>query len=222
MEQALLLFGKVPRPGTVKTRLTPVLSPAEAARLYTAFLQDILRQVVRLDVDVRLYLAPPLPDGGLTGLPPDVTIHEQQGVDLAARLKNAFHHAFNAGYKRAVVLGTDHPTLPLSFVRQAFRSLEDSGGVCIGPTDDGGFYLLGMNALYPQLFEEMSYSHSRVFADTLARAAGTNAYVSVLPKWYDVDTPQDLSRLSADLVEGDVNAPNTDRLMDRFGLQQES
>lgn len=222
MKEALLLFAKVPRPGAVKTRLTPVLSPAEAARLYAAFLQDVLRHVVRLEADVHLFVAPPLPNGQFDGLPQDVQVHEQKGEDLSARLRNGFRYAFDEGYERVVVLGTDHPTLPPAFVRQAFRSLDDSGTICIGPTDDGGFYLLGMNALFSQLFEDMSYSHSRVFADTLARAERTDACVTVLPKWYDVDTPEDLDRLSEDLEADEVDAPNTARLMARFGLEHQS
>lgn len=219
MNQALLLFAKVPRPGSVKTRLTPVLTPSEAARLYTAFLWDTLRHVLRLDVDVRLYLAPPIPDGGIEDLPSEVRLHEQKGDGLAVRLDAAFRETFDAGYERVVVLGTDHPTLPPAFVRQAFRALEDPRSICIGPTRDGGFYLLGMNAMYSRLFEDMSYSHPRVFSETLARADQTSACLTVLPRWYDVDTPEDLDRLRSDLSDSDVDAPNSRQMMAQLGLE---
>lgn len=218
MNAALLVFAKIPRPGTVKTRLTPVLTPAEAARLYTAFLRDTLRQVVRLEVDVRLYLAPPLPDGDLDGVPADVSLHEQAGGKLGARMRGAFQETLYAGYERAVVIGSDHPTLPLSFIRQGYRTIESPESLCVGPTEDGGFYLLGMSSFYPRLFEEMTYSHSRVFADTLARAAGTSAKLTVLPQWYDVDRPQDLDRLLTDLADEGGRAPNTQRIADQLGL----
>lgn len=219
MDQALLLFGKVPRPGSVKTRLTPVLSPSEAARLYTAFLRDTLRQVDRLDVDVLLYAAPPVSEGDFDGLPVNLDVREQEGDGLGARMMNAFRRALGHGYERAVVMGTDHPTLPASFVRQAFQALEEPGSISIGPTDDGGFYLLGLNTVYPELFEDMSYSHARVFSDTLTRADRTDARLTVLPKWYDVDTPRDLDRLCRELTASGGDAPETRRLLSALGLK---
>lgn len=218
MDRSLLLFAKVPRPGAVKTRLTPVLSPSEAARLYTAFLRDTVRKVRQLDADVRLYLAPPLPDDELEGVPSDVSIYDQRGDSLGPRMKYAFQETLDEGFEQVLLMGSDHPTLPLSFVRQGFRALRQDRAVCIGPTDDGGFYLIGMSAFYPQFFEEMSYSHSRVLSDTLARADRTDARITVLPRWYDVDTPQDLGRMCRELTEkGD--APNTRRLVDHLGLE---
>lgn len=220
MNAALLIFAKVPRPGAVKTRLTPFLSPAEAARVYTAFLRDTIRQSRRLSgVDVRLYLAPPLPDDGIDALPTDVSLYEQRGDGLGERMQQAFRETLDNGYNRVVVMGSDHPTLPLSFLREAFRALDESGSVCIGPTEDGGFYLLGMNAFYPQIFQNMTYSHSEVFADTLTRVEHTDAGVTVLPQWYDADRPGDLGRMLSDLDGGTAEAPNTRRISDQLGLQ---
>jgi rSAM/selenodomain-associated transferase 1 len=220
MNAALLVFAKVPRPGDVKTRLTPFLSSADAARLYTAFLRDTIRQSRQLSgADVQLYLAPPLPDGGVDALPADVRLCEQRGDGLGARMRRAFQETLNDGYDRVAVMGSDHPTLPLSFLREAFRALEEPGSVCIGPTEDGGFYLLGMNAFYPQLFVDMTYSHSEVFAETLARARHTDAGVAVLPQWYDADRPDDLRRMLSDLDDGTTEAPNTRRIADQLGLQ---
>jgi hypothetical protein len=219
MHDALLVFAKVPRPGTVKTRLTPVLTPEEAARLYGAFLRDALRLYAALDVDVRLYWAPPLPSDPVDGMPNTVTVHRQEGEGLGARMQNAFRQALNDDYDRAVVVGTDHPTLPASFVRQSFAALETARSVCIGPSEDGGFYLLGMNAHYPQLFEGMTYSHDSVFTDTLARIGTTDARLTVLPRWYDVDTPAALGRLLEDLDDPDVEAPHTRRAVEHLQLQ---
>lgn len=219
MDAALLVFAKVPRPGRVKTRLTPVLSPAEAARLYTAFLRDTIRQVRQLEVDVRLYLAPPLPEGGVDALPTDVRLYEQRGDGLGERMRRAVRETLDDGYDQVVLLGSDHPTLPVSFLREAFGALEEPASICVGPTEDGGFYLLGTNAVYPQLFEEMSYSHSEVFDDTLARAGRTDAGLAVLPPWYDVDRPADLRRMLSDLDEGTAEAPNTRRIADQLELR---
>lgn len=218
MDTALLVFAKVPRPGTVKTRLTPALSPADAARLYTAFLRDTLRAARPLEMAVRLYVAPPLPDNGFDGLPNDVSLHAQSGEGLGARMRTAFADTLRAGYDRALLLGTDHPTLPVPFLKQADHALETTEALCLGPTEDGGFYLVGMSAYYPQLFEDMSYSHPQVFSDTLARADRTNARLTILPPWYDVDTPSDLTRMLADLDQGTADAPNTRRIANQLEL----
>lgn len=209
MDAVLLVFAKVPRPGDVKTRLTPVLTPAEAARLYEAFLTDALALYDTLDVAVRLYLAPPLPDDRPSWVPDGIPVRGQEGTGLGARMLQAFRDAFDDGYDRPVVVGTDHPTLPAAFVRQSFAALEAPCSLCIGPSADGGFYLLGMTDPYPQLFEGMSYSHDSVFADTLARIGTTDAQPTVLPRWYDVDTPAALHRLINDLSDATVPAECT-------------
>jgi hypothetical protein len=218
MPSVLLVFAKVPRPGNVKTRLTPALTPDEAAQLYRSFLQDALDLYAELDIDVRLYLAPPLPEDGLDGIPDRVSVHEQSGDGLGPRMQHAFREAFDDGYERAVVVGTDHPTLPLAFVRQSFDALDAPDALCIGPSEDGGFYLLGMTAAYPQLFEGMTYSHGEVFTDTLARVRTTDAQCTVLPRWYDVDMPAALRRLLDDLEETDVPAPRTRSTVEQLAL----
>lgn len=218
MDAALLVFAKVPRPGDVKTRLTPVLTPDEAAELYRAFLLDALALYAQLEVDVRLYLAPPVPDGPFPDRSPGVSVHRQEGEGLGARMSTAFRDTFDEGARRVSVVGTDHPTLPAAYVRQSFRALTADRSICIGPSEDGGFYLLGMNAYYPQLFEGMTYSHGDVFTDTLARIGTTDARLTVLPRWYDVDTPKALARMLADLEDADVEAPRTRRVVDRLAL----
>lgn len=218
MDQALLLFAKVPRPGAVKTRLTPVLTFSEAAQLYSAFLRDALRQGEQLEADVYLYLSPPLPEDGLDWVPSAVSVREQQGDSLGARMKRAFQDTLNARYERVLLMGTDHPTLPSSFVAQGFQALQTPHSVCLGPTKDGGFYLIGMNRFYPRLFENMSYSHPRVFSQTLARASRTDAHLTVLPRWYDVDGPPDLDRMRSDLEARSAEAPNTRRVLSELGL----
>jgi len=220
MSRALIVFAKVPRPGQVKTRLTPTLTSEEAARLYTAFLRDALRQYTRLDATVRLYVAPPLPEGGFIGVPTGVTVHEQVGETLGARMRHAIRESFEAGHEHLALIGTDHPTLPLSFIEKGFESLIEEPSIAIGPSADGGFYLLAMNASFPVLFEEMQYSHERVFAETLTGAGTTDASLTVLPEWYDVDTPSALARMLADLEETSVEAPNTRRVVDTLNARE--
>ncbi len=209
---ALLVFAKLPEPGAVKTRLTPLLTSAEAAALSEAFLRDGLDAFADLPADVRLYVDAP-PEAIPAGLAPDgVSLHAQRGDGLGARMLNASVEAFVAGYERVVVIGADHPTLPTEFVRLAFEELAEPMRVVLGPSEDGGYYLIGMNEVYPSLFGGMTYSHGAVFAETLARAQAVAA-VSVLPPWYDVDTPAALRRLSDELGRSEGPPQRTRELM---------
>ena len=216
MNDALIVFAKIPQPDKVKTRLTTLLSPEEAAGLYEAFLLDALSSYLSLAADVRLYLGPPVDRVPDTLAIDGVSIHEQSGDGLGARMAHAFVNTFMAGYERAVIIGTDHPTLPLPFVEQAFLLLDEPYTISIGPSEDGGYYLLGMNEFYPQLFQDMSYSHAGVLRDTLERAASTSAETQILPSWYDVDTPNELQRLVADLAISEEDLPHTRAFVERL------
>ena len=206
---ALIVFAKYPVPGKVKTRLIPALGAEGAAQLYTAFLHDAIQQYRTLDVDIRLYLDPPARSLHQAIDLDGITVHHQQGAGLGARMLHAFLESFAVGYESLVIIGTDHPTLPSAFVEQAFVLLRERRQISIGPSEDGGYYLLGMNDFYPLLFEDMTYSHADVFMDTLERAAECQAQVNILPTWYDVDTPAELARLRTDLGANPDQAPTT-------------
>ena len=208
MKKALIVFAKQPVPGAVKTRLTSLLTSEEAARLYQAFLEDALAQYQALDVAVRLYLSPPPTEHPLY-VPEGVVVKAQRGEGLGERMLMAFVESFAAGHEQLVLIGTDHPTLPTAFIEHAFEALAERLSICIGPSDDGGYYLLGMNAFYPQLFEDMLYSHPEVFGETVQRASDTRAKLTILPTWYDVDTPETLLRLVADLERTTEGAERT-------------
>ena len=220
MKDALIVFAKVPTPGAVKTRLCPPLTPEAAADLYAAMLGDALAQYAALGtnahpVAVRLYLPP-----ADTAIAPEIWPEKwtgetfaQTGEGLGARMLRAFAETFAAGFERAVVVGTDHPTLPSGFLRLAFDELAVAGRasdepaaprtVTLGPSDDGGFYAMGLSNLVPALFAGMTYSHADVLTDTLDRAADAGLDVTLLPPWYDVDDADGLARLRADLAAAD-------------------
>ena len=215
---ALVVFAKVPEPGRVKTRLCPPLTPDEAADLYAAFLADALARYARLGAApggpaVRLYAggAPDAPR--LAALVPDgVTVHRQSGGGLGARMLRAVVETMAAGHPAAVVVGTDHPTLPDAFVPLAFEALADPLTAVLGPSDDGGYYLLGLNDVAPDLFD-MAYSHPGVFEDTLGRAVDCGLTPVVLPGHYDVDDGPALQRLAAEWRAGAEVGPRTARAL---------
>ena len=210
---ALIVFAKAPEAGRVKTRLSPALTPADAAALYEAFLRDALDRYARLGAEaggpaVRLYLA-----GDPGDLVPDgVSVHPQRGDGLGERMLRAFVETFAAGHNRAIVVGTDHPTLPDAFFGLTFEALDDPLTAVLGPSDDGGYYLLGLNDIVPDLFD-MDYSHPDVFEDTLERVMEADLTPVVLPPHYDVDDVATLRRLVEEWRGGADTGPRTARML---------
>ncbi|MAQ92217.1 MAG: hypothetical protein CMM84_01610 [Rhodothermaceae bacterium] len=210
---ALIVFAKAPEAGRVKTRLSPALTPADAAALYEAFLRDALDRYARLGAEaggpaVRLYLA-----GDPGDLVPDgVSVHPQRGDGLGERMLRAFVETFAAGHDRAIVVGTDHPTLPEAFFGLTFEALDDPLTAVLGPSDDGGYYLLGLNDIVPDLFD-MAYSHPDVFEDTLERVMEVDLTPVVLPPHYDVDDVATLRRLIEEWRGGADTGPRTARML---------
>jgi rSAM/selenodomain-associated transferase 1 len=219
----LLLFTKPAREGRVKTRLIGDLTPAEAAALHAAFLDDLLdrlREGVReggFELRLAWALDPgeEVPVGPLPGA-------RQEGGDLGERLYRALSGAAReAG--AVMALGSDHPTLPLELVHRAFERVEAGGDVVLGPAEDGGYYLIALRAgaVAPRLFEEIAWSTSQVLAATLDRCRELGLAVELLPQASDVDTPEDLRRLGRRMAEeGDLGCPRTQALLASLGFLQ--
>lgn len=212
----VLLFGKVPRPGQAKTRLAPALGDEGAARLYRAFLADTVALARGTGAEVELWLAGPAAEiGEGTGDPDGITVRRQPDGDLGRRLRHAFEDAFGDGVERAVALGTDHPTLPSDRVEEAFRAARDVD-VGLGPTADGGYYLLALRrSAWPRaevLFRDVPWSTDAVAAVTRRRAREAGLSLRSLEAWYDVDEPDELERLREDVAEGSATARALDRL----------
>ncbi|MGQ0605193.1 MAG: TIGR04282 family arsenosugar biosynthesis glycosyltransferase [Anaerolineales bacterium] len=197
---ALLVIAKRPAPGQTKTRLTPPLTPEQAAELYECFLRDTL-DVVRAVPDVTrlINFAPRDAAEYFARLAPDFGRLPQVGADLGERLDNALTHCLREGFTRAVIMDSDSPTLPAEYLRQAFTALE-AADVVLGPCEDGGYYLIGLKRPAPRLTRTVQMSTPNVLRDTLAIAAEESFKVALLPVWYDVDTAQELSRLQSELL----------------------
>jgi rSAM/selenodomain-associated transferase 1 len=149
-------------------------------------------------------------------LPGDLLWTEQPAGSLTERLEAAAAYATGAGLGPLLLIGTDSPTLPASFLRTALAILHsDHTEVVLGPTEDGGFYLVGFHRSPPHLFDEIAWSTSHVFEQTVANAERLGLRVRSLPGWYDVDTPEDLLRLRGEL-DTDAEARSRARATHRW------
>jgi hypothetical protein len=219
----LAIFAKAPIVGQVKTRLCPPLSLEEAAELYRCFLLDTVARAMSLP-GVQVYLAFTPSDGETLLrdlLPYPLHYMPQRGESLGEREANVFAELLQAGFSRVVLIGGDIPTLPLTHLQEAFSLLADPrNDVVLGPSADGGYYLIGARAFHPELFENITWSTSAVLAESLAQARRAGLRVVQVPAWYDVDSGKDLNQLAEELtppVSGE-RAPTTRELLARLGL----
>jgi uncharacterized protein len=207
---ALLLIARHPAPGGAKTRLCPPLTGEQASALYEAFLTDSLDTCRRVPDVARLILySPRRASPYFRALAPDFALVSQRGRSLGERLDNGLTLCFDRGFRKVAVLASDSPTLPPERVEQAFALL-DVADVVLGPSEDGGYYLIASSRPVPRLLREVRMSTPTVLQDTLNIARQERLRVALLPTWYDVDTLQDLARLERDLANGLGNtAPHT-------------
>lgn len=197
---ALAIMAKAPVAGTVKSRLVPPLTLEQAAEFYRALLVDQLEHLSDMAGAARyLFFAPADAEAVLRPLAGASYAYLPQGDgDLGARMAQVFDELWQRGHGNIVLIGSDLPALPLDYLDAAFARLASGESrVVLGPSQDGGYYLVGMNQPTPEIFAGMSWSHERVLADTLARLAGLGVAYSLLPTWFDLDLAEDFHRLAA-------------------------
>ena len=216
---AVLIMAKQPVPGTVKTRLQPVLSDSDIAALYDGFLRDRISQVRSLrGVIPVIGYTPAAGRPYFTELAPDFVLLPQHGDGLSTRLTCLFQHLLGMGHDGVIATDSDSPTLPTEHLQCAVDRLTDPGAdVVLGPSDDGGYYLIGLRRGYPALFDGMPWSTPQVYDETLRRAEALGVRVTALPRWYDVDTPVEFERLRAEIDQLGAAAPAYTR---RFFMQR--
>jgi len=199
---ALVVMAKAPLPGAAKTRLMPALSANEAAQLARALLLDQLAHLSAISAaDLYLAFTPAAARPLFEELAaPAFQLFPQVGDDLGARMANVFADLFARGYKNMALIGADLPPVPLAVFAAAFAWLDEPGNhVVLGPSRDGGYYLIGMNQPTPAIFAGIHWSQSDVLARTVEKAAELKIDLRLLPSWFDVDTPEDLEYLKAHL-----------------------
>ncbi len=223
MNQALLVIAKQPAPGQTKTRLSPSFSAPEAAAFYECVLRDMLN-IARQVPNVTRYInyGPVEAATYFQQLAPDFKLIPQTGNSLGERLDNALTHCLNQGFDRVVITNSDSPTLPPDYIGQAFAEL-DNAEVVLGPCEDGGYYLIGSICFQSQLLREVKMSTDRVLKDTLTLAREAGIPTTLLPRWYDIDTIDDVRRLAVELEQaGQHIAPSTRQFLAQFLSQEAS
>jgi rSAM/selenodomain-associated transferase 1 len=197
MRCVVVVMVKAPRAGLVKTRLAPAVAEVDAASLAACFAQDSVGNALRVARDVIVAYAPADGRAPLEALLPGGLLWlEQQGADLGSRLEGAVAHAARLGFSPIIVMGTDSPTLPASFIETARdRLATGEADVALGPTKDGGYYLVGLRHPVSHLFQHIAWSTPLAYEQTARNAASSGLRLLQLPTWYDVDTFSDLLRL---------------------------
>jgi rSAM/selenodomain-associated transferase 1 len=206
---AVAIMAKAPTAGAVKTRLTPPLTAANAAHLYRCFLLDKIAQVRALQGARAVVAYTPVEAFAMfETLAPGFELLPQRGPELGARLANGLAELLANGHAGALAIDSDTPTLPTAFLQQGVDLLTRGDvDVVVGPCDDGGYYLIGVRAQRPELFEDMPWSTPGVLPETLRRARAAGLTTACLPEWFDVDTADDLERLRVSLIEPGAALP---------------
>lgn len=220
MSRTLIVFAKEPLPGAVKTRLKSCFPETDLTRLYKAFIKDTLA-IAHKTRNTKMILAfssirtPPLrlyPStieliSGMCKITKPLYLEsvgagfeliEQKGRTLGDRMHNAFVYAHNNKSNKTVIIGTDSPTLPADMIEKAFRALSRKD-VVIGPSVDGGYYLIGLKAPCAEIFNGVRWSSASVLKKTLDNAQSLGKTTALLEEWYDVDDRLSLKRLQDDL-----------------------
>ena len=191
---ALIVFAKAPVAGQVKTRLCPPLTPDEAASLHGSLVLDLLERCQSLKECDRILAGAPTPEHPFFGAMKTrfkIPVWDQVGPDLGARMAHTFQSSLGSPYHSVLIVGTDIPGLTVSLISTAFRSLQHHD-IVLGPTVDGGYYLIGLRSPIPELFENIPWSTDTVFSLTQEKITALGLSLKILPMLRDLDTVEDL------------------------------
>jgi rSAM/selenodomain-associated transferase 1 len=219
-EKQLGIFVKVPLPGEVKTRLVPPLTENQACRLYTAFVRDLSDRIGRLKKLRRTVFCSGAEPSEISDIiTTDYNITPQIGTTLGDRLSSAFHELLDGENRKAIIIGSDSPDLPVQYIKRAYIKLKHKD-VVLGPSMDGGYYLIGLKSPEPRLFKDVDWSGRRVLEQTLQRVHELGLSLSMIPLWYGVDTFDELcllhSLVHARKLESSGRLPATEPLLEEI------
>jgi uncharacterized protein len=221
-DRVLVIMAKAPRPGAVKTRLTTSLSAEAVTGFYCCLLEDTLALARSLG-DVEVAIVCPGSDvnelaqlAGAQLANNEASVVAQKGEGLAAGLTSVFAHFAEGHPRRIIAFNSDSPHLPRSVLEDAFETLA-AHDVVVGPTHDGGYYLVGAKASHPTLFDGDGMGTKSALDALLARARGLQLSVGFTDPFYDIDVEDDLTRLAAELRLAPDRAPRTAAWLKQWG-----
>ena len=199
MRRAVICFTRVPKPGVTKTRLLPILSGDQCARLHTAFLMDLAAVYAEVEADLFVaYTADPEWEMLKDIFPAAYGFFPQEGADLGEKMYRAIKHVLDLGYEAAILTGTDLPLMKKKHLEAGFAAL-DRADIAIGPTSDGGYYLIGMKSPNREVFCVSGYGGTTALENTLNAAKQAGLEIALTLPCDDVDTPEDLRMLTGRL-----------------------
>jgi rSAM/selenodomain-associated transferase 1 len=207
----LVIMAKAPRLGAVKTRLSPNFSPEAVTAFYCCLLEDTLalaRSLKSHNVEVAIMCLDSDVDELAQLAGNEVTVVAQKGEGLAAGLTSVFAHFAERDQRRVIAFNSDSPHLPRSVLEAAFETLS-AHDVVVGPTHDGGYYLVGAKASHPTLFAGDGMGTSSALERLLSRARSLELSVGFADRFYDIDVADDLTRLAEELRLSPARAPRT-------------
>ena len=207
-ERALIIMAKAARIGQVKTRLGASLPGEAVVELYRCMIEDTLDLARSISTDALAIVCPTSDVADLASWLPAIEIVAQEGEGLAAGLASAFRVFIDRGYRRVVALDGDSPQLPPQTLDEAFRLL-DEADVVLGPTTDGGYYLVGSTTAQSGLFDTQRMGTGSALDSLVATAQGLGLRVAFTETGYDVDEAEDLARLARELRLFPQRAPRT-------------
>jgi hypothetical protein len=193
-ENVVLIFLRYPEPGQVKTRLAAQIGPEQAALIYKTIAGRVIAELATRQgdsYDIRLYYAPSDKKEPMRRwLGAEHALYPQQGDDLGQRMRNALEESLAAGYQRAIIVGSDCPSITHDIVSRG-GALLGKHDVVIGPALDGGYYLLGVKACRPELFSGIAWGTDAVFSQTQEKIQRLHLTCGLLPLLRDIDLLED-------------------------------
>ncbi|MEA5511470.1 TIGR04282 family arsenosugar biosynthesis glycosyltransferase [Crocosphaera sp. UHCC 0190] len=189
----LIIFTRYPEPGKTKTRLIPVLGAEGAANLQKQLTEHTVKQAKKLlnNLAISIYYTGKNKELMQAWLGDNLSYYSQARGDLGNRMNMAFIESFKLGFSKAVIIGIDCPDLNINILKNAFNYLENHDLV-LGEAADGGYYLIGLKRVIPELFREILWGTSEVLSMTTNIADGLNLSYYLLPVLSDIDRPEDL------------------------------
>jgi uncharacterized protein len=215
LNPVIVIMAKVPRKGTVKTRLQPFLSVEQCVKLSICFLKDTFAKAKKITPNVIVAFAPADGRNEIENfLSADAILIDQKGNYLGERMNSAFEFAEEKGFSPVIMIGTDSPDFPPEYLESAIEAFENKETkIVLGAANDGGYYLIGMRNKTDGIFENVEWSSPDTFAQTAANVRRIfNVEPVEIKSWYDVDTPEDLKVLLDAFLTNEpfcAAAPNT-------------